>query len=430
MRKLLLILFLILAGLNVHSQTTVLTEGRARDKAYYRAQSIVPIFLLTSDTIEENNAFGVEDKIKNNTRIIAIPEDLKDQKKLGYGYLYFGAAENAFATGYILFLISNNTRNNKPSILYIDRNNDFDLTNDGAPDSINYTDDHLDIHLFNTKANNAKYIVRLSRFDYNKQYKYINLTDVHYNKHSGNKTYMGTFYSFREQRLNVLAGNYKSATDSFTIALKDNNCNGLFNDVGLDEVFIGNYQSEQFADIAFKVGKNNEALIETTGKVFKLTSIAPNGSLFTVTQVFDEPFQHQLNIGKKVPKIKFQLADTGKIRKKKICKFRRKPTFVYFLNSKVETLQEDTLYLRKIYNEFGKKINVVMLNSGDIPREAKKMAILGNLPYTCGISNLEIDEKWYVKRKPVGFFMQKRLKLQYSGISPKELYVLLENGGK
>jgi len=100
------------------------------------------------------------------------------------------------------------------------------------------------------------------------------------------------------------------------------------------------------------------------------------------------------------------------------------------MNSKTETLQEDTTYLRKIYNQYGKKINVIMMNSGDIPRESKKMAILGNLPYTCGISSLEIDEKWYVKRKPVGFFLQKRLKLQYAGIGPKELYVLLENGGK
>ena len=66
------------------------------------------------------------------------------------------------------------------------------------------------------------------------------------------------------------------------------------------------------------------------------------------------------------------------------------------------------------------------MNSGDIPRQSKKIAVLGNLPYYCGISNAEIDESWHIKTNPAGFFLKKKLKLHTAGMTPKELLTYLE----
>ncbi len=406
---------------------TLYSEGRAKDKTFYKSQAIIPVFLLQNDTIEENVAFGVEDKLKNKKRTIILPLGIAGQRNTGYGYLYSGAANQSFAKGYLLFLITNNSRNNLPALIFFDKNIDFDLSNDGPPDTMHFYTDYLDIHLHNPNYGNAKHIIKISRFDYKNQQKYINLTDIHYKKHSGSKNYMGTYYSFREQRLNVLAYNFKNQNDSFTIAIKDNNCNGLFNDEN-DEIFISNYRTEHFTETSFMIDKNNVAHIETNGKMFKIDGITYNGSSININQVTDKQFIYQLNVGKKIPKTRFQLADTGKIKTKKIRKFRRKPSYIYFSNSRTDNIEEDTAYLRKIHTEFGKKINVIFINSGDIPREAKKMAILGRLPYTCGISDQNIDNLWFINRKPIGFLTKKRLKLQQVGITPIKLYNQLKNG--
>ncbi len=237
---------------------------------------------------------------------------------------------------------------------------------------------------------------------------------------------MGTYYSFREQRLNLIAANYRNKQDSFTIGIKDINCNGVFTDKGIDEVYLADYKTERFAGTPFPIQGTDGTYIESTGHVYHLSGLKDNGAGFYLKEVFDRPFEHQLNIGEKVPKIKYQIADSGKARKKKLCKFRRKPTYVYFSSSRAENFTRDTIALRKLHQHFGHKVNVLFLNSGDIPRQAKKIAVLGKLPYHCGISTTEIDEKWFIKTRPTGFFLEKKLKLQVAGINPEKLYLYLD----
>lgn len=409
------------------AQTYVQSAGRARDQEYYKMQNIIPVFKLTSDTIEENNAFGVEDRFVNQKRVILLPEQTLTSARNGYGYLYFGANTHSFALGYTLFIITNNSRNDKPSLLFLDRNNDFDLSNDGPPDTLYYGDNDHIVFLTNPQNLSAKHIIRLTRFDYSKQYKYIMLADSHFVKHSGTKEYMGTFYSFREQRLNLLAANYRNAYDSFTIGFKDENCNGVFTDEGVDKLIIADFKSEKFASASFEMQSNASAYIETTGHRYKLTKLKPDGSGFYIEEVLNEPFQYQLNENEKVPHFKYIIADSGKVKTRKLCKHRKRPTYVYFTNSRAEHFDEDTATLVRIYNQYGHKINILMMNSGDIPRQAKKIAVLGNLPFYCGISSAEIDELWYLKTKPAGFFLKKRLKLQSAGLTPDQLLAYLNS---
>lgn len=408
-------------------QTFIQSSGRARDQEYYKLQNIVPIFWLKSDTVEENVAFGVEDKFENASHKIVLPDQLLTTSRNGYGFLYNGSANNPFAKGYILFIITDNSRSIKPSLIFIDRNNDLDLSNDGPPDTLKYTHKEKYVFLDNPTYPKGKHIIKLSRFKYTTQYKYIQLTDSHYTKHNGTKDYMGTYYSFKEQRLNVLAANYKGKHDSFTLGFKDENCNGLFNEAGIDKIMIANYLTEGFSAPLFSIDQNGKALVETTGHVYQLSKLNKNNvASFYIEEVFDVPFSFQLNENEKVPKFKYLIADSGKAKKRKLCKHRKKMTYVYFTNSYAENFNNDTSTLRLIHEKHSDKVNILFMNSGDIPRQAKKIAVLGNLPFYCGISTAEIDESWHIKTKPAGFFLKKKLKLHTAGMTPKELLLYLE----
>lgn len=415
-----------LFGNHINAQTKVETEGRARDVNFYKTQNIIPIFALNSDTVEENNGFGVESKFKNQKKKIALPANVSITPRNGYGYIYYGDANNTFAKGYLLFLITNNSRNRSPSLLYIDRNNDYDLNNDGAPDTVKYTEKENIVFLKNEQEKSARHILILSRFDWANQIKYIQMADTHYSRHSGDKKYMGTFYAFREQRLNVLAANYNGGNDSFTLGFKDDNCNGLFNDEGIDHISISSYRSDKFSGINYFIGKNNTARIETAGHIYDLTNITADGSSFKIEEVFNQSFKNQLNAGVKVPHFKYDLADTAETKKRKLCKLRKKPTYILFSYSYADNFDLDTANLRIIYEQYGNRINLLFLNSGDVERQAKKLAIVGNLPYTCGISDANIDKEWFIQTKPTGFLLDKKLRLNTAGMSTQELLLYLQ----
>jgi len=433
LKKSFLTLFLLGLTAAILGQTLVQSSGRARDQEYYKSLNIIPVFWLKSDTVEENNAFGVEKKFSNASRTIDLPNSILNTSRNGYGYFFSGTATSTFAKGYILFVITNNARSRKPSLLFIDRNNDYNLNNDGPPDTLKYTDKQKYIFLSNPKSVGNKHIIQLSRFNYRTQYKYIQLSDSHYAKHSGAKDYMGTYYSFKEQRLNVLAANFKSKTDSFTLGFKDENCNGLFTDAGIDKIMIADYLTERFSDPLFTVEEKGIALVETTGHVYKLSDLnKSNASFFKIEELQNVPFQFQLNEGEKVPHFKYLIADSGKAKKQKLCKHRKKMAYVYYTHSYADNFSNDTALLRSIHRKYHSEINILFMNSGDIPRQAKKIAILGNLPFYCGISTAKIDKSWHIKTKPVGFFLKKKLKLHTAGMTPKELlnYLELEYGKK
>lgn len=412
----------------ISAQQLVYSAGRAKDAEYHKSQQIIPVFRLTVDTVEENNAFGVESKFKNKKKQIIVPEVINYRTRNGYGYFYFGGATNSFAPGYILFLITDNNRGISPSLIFIDKNNDYDLTNDGPPDTLRYTDKQKYIILNNNQYSQAKHIIKISRFNYNRQARYIQLTDSHYVRHSGSKEYMGTFYSFREQRLNLLAANFKSTQkeDSFTLGFKDENCNGSFIDPGIDQIFIAPYKTAKFSDLSFELNTDGTAFIEYGGNIFKLTNIKPNGNTFNIELDSNASFLYRLNIGLKVPHFKYQKADSGKTKYKKLCKLRKKPAYIFFSYSFADNFDEDTTLLRQIDQKYGDKINILFLNSGDVSYQAKKIAVLNNLPYYCGISDEDIEEEWFVRTKPSYFLLDKKLILNKIGITPKELLLYLQ----
>jgi len=212
-----------LIGIFVLGQSIRLPTSRdSKDDFFEKSQSILPIYKYENKTIEPYSKFGLalDEKLPWYTiKQLPIMQNCRDT---GYTYIYFSGADNIQREGYILCMVGNYIRSRRTVYFYIDRNNDLDFTNDGAPDSLTSYQNDVDITLKNTSAPEARYTFKLTRFNYGENIPYKNLLTEHYTAHSGNKKFTKINYCYREQRYNVAVAHYTNKTDSFTLGVSTN----------------------------------------------------------------------------------------------------------------------------------------------------------------------------------------------------------------
>jgi hypothetical protein len=410
-------------GITVSAQT-IRIEARKNvmDDAFAKSQSILPVYKFDSMCIEPYAKFGV-DMGKNQAwyTIKKLP-NMTGCKDTGYTYIYFSGADNAINKGYLLTLIGNYVRSRRTMYFYIDRNNDFDFTNDGAPDSITIQQNDFQLELENTNVKGAIYAIKLSRFVYGENMPYKNLLTTHYKAHSGAKEFTNINYCFREQRYNAISADYKGEKDSFTIGIKDMNVNGVYNESCTDMLYIGTYKSQIASDELFSIIPviSNNAF-EWGEKKYRILTIESTGSYIEIKEDENAQLSNKLELGKKVPGF-----DYFNILSKKhsLKEYRKKEVFLFFWDK--ETLSdEDRTYLSKINTEFSEEIKIITLNHGDEPKQVRITYYYDKIDWPVGYSNSEIGAKYFLEDVNRGFYVGKHRILKKDNIMPKAMYELL-----
>lgn len=401
----------------------------AFDERYHKSKQIIPVFKYAGNNIEEYEKFGIEQKKLKTFSIKQFP-DMKGADDTAYGFIYYSGAPAEVNRGYVTFLMNNYRRWSKPAVLYVDRNNNLDFTDDGAGDTLGNFEPYIDIKFPHPKFPSATYTVRISRFDLNKDAKYRFLMDEYYTKNQGNKVFAGIDYSFKENRQNMRGATYNGEQDTFRLALYDGNYDGLYNNAEYDQIFVAQKSDTIFLDdFAFTIDekmKNTE--FEWNYKVYRVTEIDPAGRFIKFYWDKDALSKKALRIGKKIPKFTFYLHDSKTT--KKIKKYRRKGLYIYFYNTENPTFEQDTIALSQIHRQYGNCINIVTLNFGDYYKTVSAMKVLDEIPYTVGLSNRELNRKFNIEKLPTGFLCRKHLKLAYKDISPTQVLELLSKGKK
>lgn len=399
----------------------------AYDERYHKSKQIIPVFRYTKNSIEEYEKFGIEQKKLKTFSIKQFP-DMKGADDTAYGFIYYSGAPADINRGYVTFLLTNYRRWSKPAVLYIDRNNNLDFTDDGAGDTLGNFEPHIDIKFPHPKFPAATYTVRISRFDLNKDEKYRFLMDEYYTKNQGNKVFAGIDFSFKENRQNMRGATYNGEQDTFRLALYDGNYDGLYTDAEYDQIFVAQQNDTIFLDdFAFAIDekmKNTE--FEWNYKVYRVTEIDPAGRFIKFYWDKNALSKKALRIGRKIPKFTFYMHDSKTT--KKIKKYRRKGLYIYFYNTENQTFEQDTAALSQIHSKYGNCINIVTLNFGDYYKTISAMKVLDEIPYTVGLSNRELNRKFNIEKLPTGFLCRKRLKLAYKDISPPQVLELLNKG--
>jgi len=421
MRRSYTFIFVFLSGLAfAQQQMRVNLISKVEDDKLKKTQAIIPVYKYVKSEIEPYSNFGtVESKKIKWINIKRLP-DLSNCKDTGYSFIYFSGADNTENTGYILTIIGNYNRSRQTVHFYVDKNNNLDFSDDGPPLLMPFHQDSINVNLSNPQMAGSDYQVKFSRLVFGKNLTYKEMLNEHYQKRSGNKIFTKINNCYREQRYNLCSGNFKNETDSFTISVKDNNVNALYNDDGLDKIYIGPYKQPVVSEdpIEYTSGKR-KSKFEWNEKEFLIENIDPLGRWIEISENKHSTSAKKLKTGRRVPKFSFM---TEMNQKYSIKNFKRKHVYLYFWNDDLACLAEDTIYLRKLQVEFGNKLQVIGMNYGDEPKSMRFFQQYYSIPWLIGMSNKEINKKFYVENLPKAYWLKKRRKLKERNLSPKEMY--------
>lgn len=421
------ILFSLFIGFLAQSQVIkVDCEKRVKDDFFDKSQSIIPVYRYVGKEIEPYTKFGLEiDATKPWYTIKKLPP-MSRTRDTGYTYIYFSGADNEINQGYVLTLVGNYRRSRRTVFFFVDRNNDFDFTNDGPPDSLTFMEQTKEIELENVNAPGATYAIKLSRFKYGENVRYKNMLGKHYRNHSGQKRFTDINYCYREQRYNVVAAHYKSETDSFTIGIKDVNVNGIYNESCVDKLYLGPYKDQIKVDKLFDMTPTISKIgFEWNGKKYRFKSIESTGKYIEIVEDKNAKLANKLEIGKKTPNFEyFNILS----RKHELKEYQKKPIYLFFWD-KESLVDEDRTYLNKLHKEFAEELKLVTLNHGDAPKQVRIMYYYDRIEWPVGYSNSEIGEDYFLEDVSRGYYLGKRRKLLNDNISPKEIYELLKDDG-
>lgn len=398
---------------------------RAEDDQFKKTQSIIPLYVYTGQPIEDIRNFGAESGSKAKTFNAILP-NLNGINDTFYGFVYSAGAVNKDLPGYYFIVVGNNKRDRSPTPIWVDWNNNLDLSDDGTPDTMWNNNGHMDLNFKHPQDSTANYILRISRFPLLSFRKYKFLLNEHYKSHSGSKIFAGADYSFREQRMNVLAGDYYSGNDSFRIAIKDFDCNGYFNDHDVDYIMLAPYKSNKYSTDIIPITKGALPKFEWNNKQYQITKIDRIGGYIEFKWNENAKLEFSMNIGDKLPKFKYCTAEK-KPKHVKSRALRKKPVYVYFWNKNNPNFDSDTSSLRKLQNKFGSQIHILCLNYGFTPKQMRRFRVRNKINWPMGYSNSEINELLFVKEYPQSFYTDKKRVITKIGISPLELLTLLNS---
>jgi len=415
-------------GIFVSAQSVRLqSEKRVKDEVFEKSQSILPIYKYQSKFIEPYSNFGLEKDTTRSWYTVKKLPDMSRCRDTGYTYIYFAGADNAQSQGYLLSMVGNYSRSRRTVYFFIDRNNDFDFSNDGAPDSLTSAQNEFEIDLENSSVPGAKYAIKLTRFKYGENVRYKNLLTEHYKAHSGKKEFTNINYCYREQRYNSVIAHYNNGTDSFSIGIKDQNVNGTYNESCTDKLWVGQYKhtitSDDVFDMVPTISKN---AFEWNGKKYKIISIETTGAYIELEEDKDAKLTNKLEIGKKVPNFSY----INVLNKKhELKEYKKQQVFIFFWDK--ETMSnEDTTYLNKLHKEYNSELKIITLNHGDKPKQVKITFYYDKIEWPMGYSNSDIARKFYLEDVTRGYYLGKRCVLKDDRISPKEMYEFLSSNKK
>lgn len=426
-----LVLFLLNTIFSASGQTTshkIVLDKYVEDEKGKKLQSVIAVYRYRGQPFEDPINLGVATKKESGHFYAKLP-DLTNVRDTNYAYIYFGGlSERKELKGYVLAIVGNNTRRvGFPStLIWIDRNYNLDLTDDGPPDTFGMNTMSRDITFVNPQVKNATYTVIISRFPFDFNRQYISMLNDYYNENKGTKEFAGALFSFREQRINTIAGDYKEGNDSFRIGIKDVNCDGLYNGVETDYILVGDYKAPVLPDVVIPIKKDEgKTFFEHNGKRYIVEHIDHVGAYITVRLDENARITGQLQAGKKIRKFKFWIAGDKDKKTISIRKYRKKPTYIYVWRFDQPGFAADTAALRVIAGKYGNKVNLVTLNYGETPNVLKGFLKRNNINWTVGQSTLKINKLLYIEKYPTGILTKKHLKVDKVGLSPSELLTLL-----
>ena len=403
----------------------VILDEQGRDDRQTKMMFAIPVFQLHSSNLLGNS---FEDNREPPRFDVKLP-DMSKYKDTGYAFIYFKGADIKSNPGYVTIIIGNHSTVAPPDF-FIDYNYNQDLSDDGPPVTFKFINPYLEIVLKNTSVPNGTFTYRLSRFDFSGKSSYRKMLESYYKQTEQERKFVGIGNSYREQRLNVKAGTFISATDTFRIGLFDGDFNGLYNDPEFDKILLTDPNSEVFQssldDQAIPIPKSDEDpfRFEWQLKQYEVKEVDPAGQHITLKENTNATLEYALKAGSKAPNIKFKLWDDEK---SCLRKYQKRPTYLFIWKSEYPDFAKDTAIFHQIKKKYSDRIQLVSLYYGINPKQVEIMVNYGYASWVNGFATRKTNEQLKVKNLPTGILLNKRRRVENYGMTPGELLKYLQS---
>lgn len=419
---------ILLLGLNesaAQKVTLALTE-RGTDAEYIKTMMMANVFEFRGDSVSNPLDFASAKTTDPVTwRKIKSPIMNKAYRK-GFTWIFSGVKTDAFSANHTLLLIENPGWTAFNSLVWTDRNHNFDLTDDGAPDTIK---PHSRAVIAMDNRPNG-YQVMLEHFPASQFKQFAVMNDKAIYQLQGNRLFSGTENSFRIRKMNLLFGTWRSGKEEFAICVKDINCNGKYADDGIDEVMIAD-DGKTFQNLQSCVLKNRKAYLEWNSSAFYVDDVDAEGQYIKFTRDTTATLKYILNKGKKLPRFRYaEPTSKGKTQKRRIRKFSGEMLYVYVWHDQSAEYIQDSATLHALGRMTEAGIKVLMLNYGASSQYLHRYSKKYETGIFQGYSSNKINIKLKIRKIPTGILLNNKQRIVDASISPSEVIDFLKLSNK
>jgi hypothetical protein len=393
---------------------TLKFSKRGLDADQLQSMSLSPLFFLSSDRVAEFldlSAVMVGDSIKYQK---IVPPNQKSPN-LAYGYFFEKHNVNQFSPNHTLFLVENPTQiHRNKSLIWIDRNHNFNF-NDEIPDTLIQGKSLKPISTGNTEKSLG---IQFEPFPYQQFKQFAKMSDEAILALQGDRTYVSTRFSLKETRWNLWYTHFIFDEDTLNIAVKDVNCNGRYNDIGIDKIYLKSQGSEQFqASNALTISENN--YLFWMGNTFLVKNLDPFLESVIIEKVKSQENESSLALGQKIPRFRFCIAEKP-VHKKQIRRIKSEYLFVYVWSAENPTFIKDSMLMHQIQRNLPSNFKILMLNHGGSGKYVYRYNKRYETIFFHGFCSPKIAKKLKLQSMPQSFLIDSRHKIIKIGMNPRQ----------
>ncbi len=208
---------------------------RIADVEQQQLLQVLPLFQLIDATVHQPIDLSADNGLeKLKTAKLVLPKDINNGIH-AYGFVYHQHLSGLFPNHTLILVERAANLQSMKSRVWVDKDNDLDLSNDSA-----YTFNPNQTLVLPIDNNPLGYAVELSNFQKTQIKSIQSLYESAISMIKQDRVFFGVNHSFREKRMNTWVGMQLIGKDTIYWGLKDINSNGAFNDVGTDLIVTAN----------------------------------------------------------------------------------------------------------------------------------------------------------------------------------------------
>lgn len=417
MNRLITVLSIVFLG-RLQSQVVQLPlTDRGTDAEFVKTMMVSNVFEFRGDTVSNplDFASAQKDDVVRWRKIKAPAMSTKYRK--GFTWVFTGMKTDDFSSGHTLMLIENPGWTAFNTLIWTDRNHNYDLTDDGLPDTL-YPNKSV-IVAVDALSNGFKVLMEHFPTAQFKQFAVMN--DKAMILLQGNRLFSGTENSFRMRRMNVVYGKWKMGGQELALCVKDANCNGSYADDGIDEVMIAD-DGLSFQNLQSCTVNKGKAYLEWNNAAFFINEVQPDGKYVLFVRDTMASLKYFLNKGKKLPRFRYdEPTAKTKNRKRSIRRFKGEKLYIYVWHDQAPDYISDSATLHELGRIKEAGFKVLMLNYGASSQYLHRYSRKYETQIYQGFSSNKINNKLKVRKIPMGFFISEKQRIMEVGFNPHQL---------